>query len=50
MSAIQVYFQNAGDWKFTVRALRFFRGNGQPQRYAIALDDAPPESSRCRFP
>jgi hypothetical protein len=40
----KIYFQNAGDWKFTVRALPTFSvETGKPQRYAIALDDAPPE-------
>jgi hypothetical protein len=40
----KVYFQDAGDWKFTVRALPTFSvETGKPQRYAIALDDAPPE-------
>ena len=40
----KVYFQNAGDWNFTVRALPTFSvETGNPQRYAIALDDAPPE-------
>ena len=40
----KINFQNAGDWKFTVRALPTFSvETGQPQRYAIALDDAPPK-------
>ena len=40
----KIYFQNTGDWKFTVRALPTFSvETGQPQRYAIALDDAPPK-------
>jgi hypothetical protein len=38
----KIYFENAGDWKFTVRALpTFSTETGKPQRYAIALDDAP---------
>ena len=40
----KIYFENAGDWKFTVRALPTFSvETGRPQRYAIALDDAPPK-------
>jgi hypothetical protein len=40
----KIYFQNAGDWKFTVRALPTFSvETGKPQRYAIALDNEPPE-------
>ncbi len=40
----KIYFQDAGDWKFTVRALPTFSfETGKPQRYAIALDDAPPQ-------
>jgi hypothetical protein len=40
----KIYLQNAGDWKFTVRALPTFSvETGRPQRYAIALDDAPPQ-------
>jgi hypothetical protein len=40
----KIYFQYAGDWKFTVRALPTFSvETGKPQRYAMALDDAPPE-------
>jgi hypothetical protein len=40
----KIYFQNAGDWKFTVRALPTFSvETGKPQRYAIALDDEPPK-------
>ena len=40
----KIYFQNAGDWKFTVRALPTFSvETGRRQRYAIALDDAPPK-------
>jgi hypothetical protein len=35
--------QTAGDWQFTVRALPTFSvETGQPQRYAIALDDEVP--------
>ncbi len=38
----KIDFQSAGDWKVTVRALPTFSvATGQPQRYAIALDDAP---------
>jgi len=40
----KINFQTAGDWKFTVRALpTFSTETGRPQRYAIALDDAPPK-------
>jgi hypothetical protein len=40
----KVNFQTAGDWKFVVRALPTFSvETGKPQRYAIALDDAPPK-------
>jgi hypothetical protein len=40
----KIYLQTAGDWKFTVRALPTFSvETGKPQRYAIALDDAPPQ-------
>ena len=40
----KINFPTAGDWKFTVRALPTFSvETGQPQRYAIALDDAPPK-------
>jgi len=40
----KIWFRTAGDWKFTVRALPTFSvETGQPQRYAIALDDAPPQ-------
>ena len=40
----KIYFQNAGDWKFTVRALPTFSvETGKPQRYAIALDNEPPQ-------
>ena len=38
----KVWLQNAGEWKVTVRALPTFSvATGQPQRYAITLDDAP---------
>jgi len=40
----QIQFQHPGDWKFTVRALPTFSvETGKPQRYAIALDDDPPQ-------
>jgi hypothetical protein len=40
----KIYFQNPGDWKFTVRALPTFSvETGKPQRYAIALDDKVPQ-------
>ena len=40
----KINFPKAGDWRFTVRALPTFSvETGQPQRYAIALDDAPPK-------
>jgi len=40
----KIDFSTAADWKFTVRALPTFSvETGQPQRYAIALDDAPPK-------
>jgi hypothetical protein len=40
----KIYLQDAGDWTFTVRALPTFSvESGRPQRYAIALDDAPPQ-------
>ena len=39
-----VCLRHAGDWRVTVRALPTFSvETGQPQRYAIALDDAPPQ-------
>jgi len=39
-----VWLQHPGDWKVTVRALPTFSVEpGQPQGYAIALDDAPPK-------
>jgi hypothetical protein len=38
----KIYFQHAGDWNFTVRALPTLSvETGKPQRYAIALDDEP---------
>ncbi len=40
----KVALQEAGDWHVTVRALPTFSVEpNQPQRYAIALDDAPPQ-------
>jgi len=40
----KVWLQHGGDWRFTVRALPTFSvETGKPQRYAIALDDAPPQ-------
>jgi hypothetical protein len=40
----KIYFRDAGDWKFVVRALPTFSvETGKPQRYAISLDDAPPQ-------
>jgi hypothetical protein len=40
----QIWFRTIGDWKFTMRALPTFSvKTGKPQRYAIALDDAPPQ-------
>jgi hypothetical protein len=40
----RIYFNTPGDWKFSVRALPTFSiETGQPQRYAIALDTAPPK-------
>ncbi len=39
-----IEFATAGDWKFTVRTLPTFSViAGQPQRYALSLDDAPPQ-------
>jgi len=39
-----VCLRHAGDWRVTVRALPTFSvETGQPQRYAIAFDDAPPQ-------
>jgi len=38
----KIWLQTAGDWQFTVRALPTFSvETGQPQRYAIALDNEP---------
>jgi hypothetical protein len=38
----KIWFQNSGEWKFTVRALPTFSvETGRPQRYAVALDDEP---------
>jgi hypothetical protein len=40
----KLWLQHGGNWKFTVRALPTFSvETGQPQRYAVALDDAPPQ-------
>ena len=40
----KINFQNAGDWRVTVRALPTFSvETGKPQRYAITFDDAPPQ-------
>jgi hypothetical protein len=40
----KINFQNAGDWRVTVRALPTFSvETGKPQRYAIAFDDAAPQ-------
>jgi hypothetical protein len=40
----KIAFENAGDWKFVVRALPTFSVEaGKPQRYAIALDDETPQ-------
>jgi hypothetical protein len=40
----KIWIQHPGDWTFTVRALPTFSvETGQPQRYAIALDDEPPK-------
>jgi len=40
----KIWIKHPGDWKFTVRALPTFSvETGQPQRYAIALDDEPPK-------
>lgn len=40
----KIWIRNPGDWTFTVRALPTFSvETGKPQRYAIALDDAPPQ-------
>jgi hypothetical protein len=40
----KLWFQHPGDWKFTVRALPTFSAEtGKPQRYAVAVDDEPPQ-------
>jgi hypothetical protein len=40
----KMWIQHPGDWNFSVRALPTFSLEaGQPQRYAIALDDEPPK-------
>ena len=40
----KIYFKDAGDWKFVVRALPTFSVEaGKPQRYAIAVDDEAPK-------
>ncbi len=40
----KIWIRHPGDWKFTVRALPTFSvETGKPQRYAIAVDDAPPQ-------
>ena len=40
----KIRLQHPGDWKFIVRALPTFSvETGKPQRYAIAVDDAPPQ-------
>ena len=40
----RIRFETPGDWQFTVRTLPTFSvDTGQPQRYAISLDDAPPK-------
>jgi hypothetical protein len=40
----KIWLQHTGDWKFTLRALPTFSvDTGRPQRYALALDDAPPQ-------
>ena len=39
-----VALRRAGDWKITLRTLPTFSvESGQPQRYAVAFDDAPPQ-------
>jgi hypothetical protein len=39
----RIHFQTPGDWTFSVRILPTFSVEaGQPLRYAISLDDAPP--------
>ena len=40
----KIWIKHPGDWKFTVRALPTFSVEaGKPQRYAIAVDDEPPQ-------
>ncbi|HEV2437766.1 MAG TPA: glycosyl hydrolase 115 family protein [Verrucomicrobiae bacterium] len=40
----RIGIEHSGDWKFTVRALPTFSVEaGKPQRYAIAVDDEPPQ-------
>ena len=40
----KIWVQHPGDWNFIVRALPTFSvETGRPQRYAIAVDDAPPK-------
>jgi len=40
----RVWLRHAGDWQVTLRTLPTFSvETGQPQRYAIAFDDAPPQ-------
>ncbi len=40
----RIWIEHSGDWKFTVRALPTFSvETGRPQRYAIAVDDEPPQ-------
>jgi hypothetical protein len=42
-----MWIEHAGHWQFTVRALPTFSvKTGQPQRYAIAVDDEPPQIVR----
>lgn len=40
----KIWFAHPGNWDFTVRALPTFSvETGRPQRYALAVDDAPPQ-------
>ncbi|MGB8369662.1 MAG: glycosyl hydrolase 115 family protein [Limisphaerales bacterium] len=40
----KIWIQHPGDWKFIVRSLPTFSvETGKPQRYAIAVDDEPPQ-------
>jgi hypothetical protein len=40
----KIWIEHPGNWKFTVRALPTFSvETGRPQRYAIAVDDEPPQ-------